>query len=385
MKIEKLNLIEYVNLMNRYEEQLKQGITMIFTIEDKNLMAYMRQLAKRDKEISTFLQHLSDVPSYERLEEIEKYYNEKEKIENAASEEEKEIAKTFGIDISKINHKYLNNNKEIFYFYDLKLGKEVVLENKKEGKSLVEQLKEMQLEKETYQTTNNETNTYRMLNNQRNNMELDLLTINEIKNHQQQLSNMNKEDYNKLNYLINNYNNLNIKYINLENLFYIDENNILKEVIYDKNLDRYIIEEPASAYNKEENIDTNDTISENYNSLQSDYENKPNIELEKNIEIESYDELPQQIKDKVKIYYEYPELLEKLDKDKQEIWKHYIDLYQEKLDQEQELTNNKPKVKVKQEKVEEKKAGFISAFLLFILTGFTGGILATILTLILSK
>lgn len=221
--MDKVNLLEYVNLMNRYDEQAQLGMTLVFTENDKNLMRYMRRLAMQDEETRKFLNSINDLKPEEREQAVNEYFNETSKEE-------------------------LNTKKT------------------------------------------------------------KLVTLDEIKNYQDIISSMNKEDSNKLNYLINNYKKLNIQYINLDTLTYIDENNQERQV-------------------SKTDMDV----------------------LSSNVEDELDDKTF--INDAIK-------MTKKTEEDVEDILK----------------------VKSKDE-----QSGYISAMLLFALTAFTGGILATIVTLILNR
>ena len=378
-------VIQYINLRNDYEMKTSMNIVRIITDTDKQLINEINSYALQDKEFMNILNSMSNINPSERIKVIEEYFNKKEEVKEA-SVEEKEISKTFGIDISNINHKFLNNGNEIFYFYDLKLGRDVVLQNNKNGKTLVEQLKEMQQENEMFQTQNNEANTNNMLEQQINNsdIELKMVTLNDIRNNPNITNSMNKDDLNKLNYLINNYNNLNIKVINLENMLYIDNNNSIREVIYNKEKNQYYTEEPQSANYQEENQKI-ELANPSYENVETyNYNDKYSVEQEKNIEVESFDDLSEQIKNQTMVYYDYPEILDKMDDlEEKKKWQHYIELYAKKLEQEKLLQNKEqPKEKVKKD---NKKAGYADALLLSLITGFTFGIFVTLTTILFNK
>ena len=378
-------VIQYINLRNDYEMKTSMNIVRIITDTDKQLINEINSYALQDKEFMNILNSMSNINPSERIKVIEEFFNKKEEVKEA-SVEEKEISKTFGIDISNINHKFLNNGNEIFYFYDLKLGRDVVLQNNKNGKTLVEQLKEMQQENEMYQTQNNEANTNNMLEQQINNsdIELKMVTLNDIRNNPNITNSMNKDDLNKLNYLINNYNNLNIKVINLENMLYIDNNNSIREVIYNKEKNQYYTEEPQSANYQEENQKI-ELANPSYENVETyNYNDKYSVEQEKNIEVESFDDLSEQIKNQTMVYYDYPEILDKMDDlEEKKKWQHYIELYDKKLEQEKLLQNKEqPKEKVKKN---NKKAGYADALLLSLITGFTFGIFVTLTTILFNK
>lgn len=378
----KEQLIEYVNLYNQFQN----NPNMQFTNIELNIINRVQQEANNNPLLGQFLENIKNVNEIERINLLNAYLNEEE-LKKQGEKEEEVIASTYGIDISKIEHKYLENGKEIFYFYDMKLGRNVILENKKEGITLVEQLKKMQAQNQKFQTGTDEQNTNEMLNEQQNkeNIEMKLISLNELQNHMNEIQNMSIEEAQKLNFLIRNSDQLRINYINIENLVGIDIYGKLLEVRYDKENNRYMINEPMSANYDEEQINTSDRIDENYtaseqyNSLQSDYEDKPEITPQ-----EEYEALSDQVKEQIQKYYEYPELLEMLPEEERAKWQRYIDIYTKIKEQEQiQKEQNKPKQKIY--KKEEQKAGFADVLLLSLITGFLAGVLTTLTMIIIQK
>ena len=378
----KEQLIEYVNLYNQFQN----NPNMQFTNIELNIINRVQQEANNNPLLGQFLENIKNVNEIERINLLNAYLNEEE-LKKQGEKEEEVIASTYGIDISKIEHKYLENGKEIFYFYDMKLGRNVILENKKEGMTLVEQLKQMQAQNQKFQTGTDEQNTNEMLNEQQNkeNIEMKLISLNELQNHMNEIQNMSIEEAQKLNFLIRNSDQLRINYINIENLVGIDIYGKLLEVRYDKENNRYMINEPMSANYDEEQINTSDRIDENYtkseqyNSLQSDYEDKPEITPQ-----EEYEALSDQVKEQIQKYYEYPELLEMLPEEERAKWQRYIDIYTKIKEQEQiQKEQNKPKQKIY--KKEEQKAGFADVLLLSLITGFLAGVLTTLTMIIIQK
>ena len=76
--MEKSNLKLYVNLLNKYEEEARMGITMIFSNDEKNLMKYMKQMAIQNEEVRKFLNELNDMTPEEREIAVDNYYAKKE-------------------------------------------------------------------------------------------------------------------------------------------------------------------------------------------------------------------------------------------------------------------------------------------------------------------
>ena len=76
--MEKDNLRLYVDLMNKYEEQDKLGMTLIFTQDEKLLISYMKKIAIQDKEARAFLNKLNDLRPEERMIAVDNYFAQKE-------------------------------------------------------------------------------------------------------------------------------------------------------------------------------------------------------------------------------------------------------------------------------------------------------------------
>ena len=371
-------MIKYVELLNQYK--LNNNIS--FNVEELSFIKQVNKEAINNIELYNLIESIKKLSNETEIKKIiDDYFN---KIENSSSINnnniEKEIEKTFGIDINNIHHHFLDNGNEIFYFYDLKLNKNVVLENKKDGKSLVEQLKEMQVKNESYQTENNIQNTNNMLEYLRqNDMEVKMIDINEIHNYTNQLNNLNEEQTKKLRILISSSNQMNIKYVNIENMLAIDNNNRILEVKHDKEKDIYNIVEPNEGIYNEQDINTSDRIDTTYteqeqiNNLQNEYEDKP--------EVNSIDDLDEETLKQVETYYNYPELLNQLPDSEREKWSKYVEMYKDKKVKEMNQLDS-PKQIIKKD---ERKAGYVDAVLLALITGFFGGIFTTIMTIIISK
>ena len=333
-------------------DEYKKNPGFVFSNENRNIITIINNMAENDEKLMALLEQLRSSNDPDLV--IEEYFNNLQQVNKGSENESKIIAETFGIDISKIEHKYLKSGNEVFSFFDTSLGRQVVLENKKDGVSLVEQLKEIQVQNKNYQTSNDSLNTQNMLEDKalKENCELSMVPIEEVWEHLNQVQCLTIEDYRMLNFLIANAASLKISYINIENLVGIDKDGKIYEVYKDSSL-RYQIGEPNSASYNEEKINVSDRVDDNYTvseqnvNLQSSYEDVPN-EIEKAPDSTdlSFDDLPEDIQQKVVMFYEYPEMLNSLSLEDREIWQSYIALYNEKIELEQEqLKNNNPKVK----------------------------------------
>ena len=377
--IDKNTIMYYVRLWNM---QINNP-NIIFNEEQINIINNINNMAKTNEELNRLIEELKQSNNKEEF--VENYFNN---LENKNNDNEYEIiSQTFGIDINNIEHKYLNNGKEIFSFYDNNIGRNRILENNKNGVSLVEQLKEIQANNKKYQTSSNENNTEEILKdkNIKENCELSMIPLEQVGEELSQVKNLTIEDYNKLMFLIKNASSLNIHYINIENLIAINKDGKILEV-YKNSSYEYQIGEPNTAHYKEEVINVSEKTNENYTTskqniaLQNSYEDNPNI-VEHSEEEILFDNLDDEIQEKTIMLYENPALLERIPEEQKELWLEYIELYKKKLEIEEiqkENQYNKPKVKV-YTKEKEKNQGFIYLKSIIAIIGI---VIATIVTII---
>ena len=231
--MEKEIFIKYIEMLHRFEKLSKEELSIYPNSDEIKIMSEVRELVENNPELSDLLKKIHALPDSERMRTVVEYFANKEEKEEEPKTEEEEISKTFGVDVNKIEHKFLSNGNEIFSFYDVELGRQVLLENNQKGKSLVECLQEIQEQNQKYQTEDAEENSNNILRDKsaEENIELKMYTKEEIVNRFDDFSNVNKEDVAKLKFLLNNYEKLRIKGINLENLIYIDEDNRVHEVV----------------------------------------------------------------------------------------------------------------------------------------------------------
>ena len=119
--MKKEDILKYFELLDKYTLNNK----VVFNNEELELINKVNDELNKNPELSNLFNNLRNTFPSSRENLIDKYLDSKPKSLP------EEISKTFGIDISKIEHKILDTGVEIFYFYDNTLGKEVVLENKK--------------------------------------------------------------------------------------------------------------------------------------------------------------------------------------------------------------------------------------------------------------
>lgn len=259
--------IKYVEMLHRFEKLSKEELSIYSNTVETKVIADVRKLVENNPELMALLKKIHSLPDSERVKAVNEYFSKKEEKDEPTKNEEEEISKTYGVDADKIEHKFLSNGNEIFSFYDIKRGKQVILENNKKGKSLVTYLKEIQEQNEKYQTEDAETNSNDILRDKSNeeNIELQMLTKEEILARIDGSANVTKEDAAKLRYLLQNYEKLRIKGINLENLIYIDEDNKIHEAVINEKQE-VIIATPDDANYSDGEYEKSEEVKEETNS-----------------------------------------------------------------------------------------------------------------------
>ncbi len=342
-RINKETVKHYLEVLDKY-----RNTSGLVGESDKDLINQINSSAYDSKEFQELMNKLRHTSPLDREKIINEYFD---KNNEKDTNPEKEIANTFGVDISKIEHKILDSGIEIFSFYNPENGKQVILENKKDGVSLVEQLKQIQEENTKYQSSDNEKNTTSILNDQRikENIELKLIPIEEINEYLGQVKNLTVEDYKKLVFIIKNADELHINYINVENLFGLSKDGKIYEARTNSNKELQIGEPDNAIYN-ESKIDVSDEV--NNNELDNAYEDNPNIKEELPEELQEglgFLELDEEVKEKTIMLYENPDKLEKLPEEEKETYKNNIEIYQKYLlylEKKEELEKNKHYTKI---------------------------------------
>lgn len=366
-------ILEYISILEEYSNVLDMNLTD----RQRYVISLINEECFKNEEFRVFIESLKDSNDKEKM--IEEYFNNIEKLKS--NNEEEVIANTFGIDIRNVEHKYLDNGKEIFCFYDDKLGRNVYLENGKNGVSLVSQLKEIQIENTNYQTDDNEKNVQNILEDKRfkENCELDVIPLNEIGNYINRISGLSVEDYKKLSYLIKNSEMIGLSAINIENVVGFDKDGKMCEVYKDELTGEYKIAEPNSANYNVQNINISDNLdasyayNEQFDAISSKYEDTTN-EVVGEVEelVSKFYDLPIEIQERTIFLYEYPDMLENLSSEEAEIWKEYVDMYKKVLELEEiekEKKQSAPKVR-KYVLDREDNYGYINLSTLSIIIGF---------------
>ena len=316
----------------------------------------------------------------ESLEEIDELRNkfESKKEEEKITEEEK-ISKQYGISLDNIEHIKSHDGKEYYHFFDVKLNKDVILKKNDDNKNMSEELKEVQENISVAQGEDEKTNGEEAFRYQRmhTNNEVKLYDVNQIIENPALLGEISKEQMKVVSVLLKNKDILKIKQINLETGIGIDENHKVITAYYNEKSQKYEVNTPTEYQYKTEKV-----------SIHNDSQAATDDELDKTLEItnDMLEEIDGVLIDqeRVKLYYEYPELLDRenmVSEQEKIAYMKAVENYKQLQEKKQsETTKDKPKVLVlKDKKEEEKQAGYIDAILLALTTGFAGGVITTIM------
>lgn len=378
-----------------FDELLKYAKRTIRDMHDENGNIKSEYVELREKienhcsmcsECREIFNQLQQANSLEEIERIRNKFEHKEQKEELSEEEI--ISKKYGINVDSIEHIKLNDGKEYYHFYDIRLNKDIVLKQSSDNKNMSEELKKVQEGLSSAQGADEKENGEEAFRYQRmhTNNEIDLYSVEELTNRPEILGRLDVEQMKAVLVLLKNKDILNIKEINPETGIAIDDKHKVITSYYNKSTQKYEVDLPNEYQYKTDTVSAEQTEEISQNNYIDDISNKTDDILNEidGILID---------RERVKLYYEYPELLEGGAITNEQEKQAYIKAVQ-KYSEIQEQKNNgnqmdKPKVLVKNNKnsfSEEsnlKQAGFINLLLLSLATGFAGGVITTIMYMII--
>jgi len=262
------------------------------------------------------------------------------------------------------------------------LNKDYLLEQDNKNKNLSEEFKEIQESVKEAQKYSSETNAsevfrYQLLHT--NNGKI-LYSIEEVESNHDILSNINDEQKKAVSTLIKNKDKLHLISINVETGIAIDQNHEIIVAELNEKTHQYEINRPLEYQY--------DTETVNYNEMLE------NMDL---LDIDSYDivitdDVPTIVNgenldpSRVKFFYEYPEALNKQTLSQKERFAYLIAIKKFRLMKEEkrrEIEKNDTKRYVKVKKNLFNQTGFTNTILLSLLTGFAGGVITTIMYMVI--
>ena len=320
------------------------NLSMINT-EEKEAILEVNNLCKTDPEFNEMVNKLKGSFSDEtRMNILNDYLNQKE-LKEAKSNEEV-ISKTFGVDINDIEHKYLNSGKEIFSFYDSKIGRKRLLENPSDG-TLVEFLKEEQNNNEDFQSDDYKANSTAILNEKlkEKNIELKMVYIGDLNDHQKEIDNLEEKKKKCLDEILKNKEKLGVVYVNLEDIVALDKDGKIIEGAYNDEKQKAEVQSPKEAnYKAQEISNENNDVSSNENNGESyvtdntsvnefnEFEDIPDI-----INAEGIDPaMREEVAANLKKYYKNPDAMLALAPLEREYYEKLVGILSEKIELKKE-------------------------------------------------
>lgn len=313
--------------------------------EEKKAILEVNNLCKTDSEFNEMVNKLKGSFGDEtRINILNDYLNQK-KLKEAKSNEEV-ISKTFGVDINDIEHKYLNSGKEIFSFYDFKIGRKRLLENPSDG-TLVEFLKEEQNNNEDFQSNDYKANSTAILNEKlkEKNIELKMVYIGDLNDHQKEIDNLEEKKKKCLDEILKSKEKLGVVYVNLEDIVALDKDGKIIEGAYNDEKQKAEVQSPKEAnYKAQEISNENNDVSSNENNGESyvtdntsvnefnEFEDIPDI-----INAEGIDPaMREEVAANLKKYYKNPDAMLALAPLEREYYEKLVGILSEKIELKKE-------------------------------------------------
>lgn len=313
--------------------------------EEKRAILEVNNLCKTDPEFNEMVNKLKGSFSDEsRMNILNDYLDQKELKEAKTNEEV--ISKTFGVDINDIEHKYLNSGKEIFSFYDPKIGRKRLLENPSDG-TLVEFLKEEQNNNEDFQSNDYKANSTAILNEKlkEKNIELKMIYIGDLNDHQKEIDNLEEKKKKCLDEILKNKEKLGVVYVNLEDIVALDKDGKIIEGAYNDEKQKAEVQSPKGAnYRAQEISNENSNVSSNENNGDSyatdntsvnefnEFEDIPDIINAEGIEPARREEVAENLKK----YYKNPDAMLALTPLEREYYEKLVGILSEKIELKKE-------------------------------------------------
>lgn len=313
--------------------------------EEKRAILEVNNLCKTDPEFNEMVNKLKGSFSDEsRMNILNDYLDQKELKEAKTNEEV--ISKTFGVDINDIEHKYLNSGKEIFSFYDPKIGRKRLLENPSDG-TLVEFLKEEQNNNEDFQSNDYKANSTAILNEKlkEKNIELKMIYIGDLNDHQKEIDNLEEKKKKCLDEILKNKEKLGVVYVNLEDIVALDKDGKIIEGAFNEEKQKAEVQSPKEAnYRAQEISNENSNVSSNENNGDSYATDNTNVN-----EFNEFEDIPdiisaegidpamrEEVAANLKKYYKNPDAMLALAPLEREYYEKLVGILSEKIELKKE-------------------------------------------------
>lgn len=278
---------------------------------------------------------IKGIDDYDAKRKIVSAYKIEQELKKAKNPKDL-ISKIYGINVEDIESLKLNNGKEVFTFYDTKQGRKRIIENLGQ-ESLVSKLKEIQNNNIEFQGKDYKKNSNDILANEaeknNNRQEFKMVEIDDYINHPENYGTLDNDTRTIIEKLSKAKETLKIKYINIENKVGLTKDNRVIEIAKNQDGD-FVFVEPTKWKNNVDEMSNEDKVNENNqysedtleqgeeenNEIEeNDFEDEPEfvsseeIQSEINAQNLVFEESPEEIRDKIKEYYEDPSKMNNID------------------------------------------------------------------------
>ncbi len=344
--------------MSNVEEKLEKYVNMLSdpnSVEFLNAKRELLELSKEDNKLAILLVSIEG-ESLQNIQNMINVYIKSKEIEQSKDEKET-ISKIFGIDISEIEHRQLNNGKEVFAFYDSEYSRKRVLENPENGKSLTEQLKKIQNENQDFQGIDDyKENANSMLKRQATdfNCELNMIYIGDISEYQKIIDGLEDKKRMAFDNLLKQKDINDIEYINIENCIALDSEGHMLESFIDENTNEPRLEKPkeynytvSEIDNKDEVygntvVDTYNKETETFEISYNDLEDMPELieaELADVYKVGVSREQLHTIGNNIIKYYNNPDAMNNLSPEERAFYEKFVSMLATKIELKKEKSN----------------------------------------------
>lgn len=400
-----------------FEELLKYAKRTIAVMHDEygkikpeynELIEKVSNALKKDDNLAEIAAELRVAESPFIIEELRDRFEKIQKEEFERKSDEEKISETYGISLDSIEHIRLRSGEEYYKFYDAKTNRDIILSQNDKDKNLSEEFEDVQNNISGAHGEDALQNGEDIFKYQRmhTNNEVHMYTVQELENNPTLLGNLDGEQLKALSTILKNKDKLKISYINPMTGLALDEEHKVITAELDKNKEKYEIMYPQE-YGYEDQVDSVDkdnpevqndlgsaeslTINDNQEQtvVEQFYSNKLDDDMTEDVDDpENQEEVNPEEKDeeiidpdRVRMYYEYPELFDKdttLTPEEKMKYMKAVEKHNETVENER-VKNDPPKVLIKKKpKLTTINGGYADVLLLALATGYFGGIITMV-------
>ncbi len=323
-------------------------------------------------------------------------YNKKEeketKKETSKEQQMQEVAQVYGISLADIEEIHLENGKEYFKFYNPEDKSLKMIENRRDGKNLSEQFKEVQETLSYSQGDNSIANARAVFDYQLRyqNIELSLLPIRDLKDNRSQyrylFDSLDAGTKKAVRVLLENIDFLNLQYINIENAMGIDSNNRVINATYNYQTGKCELKAAeVRRYDDKKMSDSDadytfDITDEEFDSLVEGIDVSSDIPT-----IQEAEQVNGKVASTIRgrsvnmtfalQAYQYPEIIERSEMPEfdKRVYHGIIKAIQRKMAKRRVMTNQKQYILKPNQNPNRSQAAFVDALFLALLAGFFTG------------